>query len=259
MNVIEHLLQQVNVSTTHSVLSEHGNSWSHTFSCNNGFKIYSIISGHCYIQVEGSDRWSPLESGDVVVVLAARSHTLIHHPVGVEGHACHTNIMCLDVQIARDDVVLLFHPIPNTVTLRETFFETLTHENESEYLVRILATLTKSRPDLTGLLRAWCDETFGTYVQQLWYTDQNNTERLPNKTLESLIGMNTLDFKARLRLRKSRELLNNTDLEIREISQQLGFPNDETFIRDFYDRYGLSPMIYRVKKTLPASGAQSHH
>lgn len=257
--MIQHLLEQMSATTTHSVLSEHGNSWSHTFDCAQGFKIYSVVSGHCYIQVEGSDRWSPLESGDVVIVFSSRPHTLIHHPVGVEGHACHTNILCLDVLIPREDLGLLFHPIPNTVTLRETFFETLTHENESEYLLRILSTLTKTRADLTGLLRAWCDETFGTYVQQIWYTGQYNTERLPNKTLEALIGMNTMDFKARLRLRKSRELLNNTNLDIPEISAQLGFPNDEAFIRDFYDRYGLSPMIYRVKKTSPASDAQSHH
>lgn len=258
LNAIQHLLEQMSVKLSHRVLTDLGHAWTHTDTCENGFKIYSLVSGHGYIQIEGSDRWTPLESGDVVIVFSSRPHTLAHHPAPNLLHECQTRIHCLDVEMSRDDMTLMFHPLPNSIALRNIVFETLTSENEMEYLTRILGSLVATRPDLTGLLKAWCDEKIGVYVQLLWNTSQHS-DRLPSKQLELVLGMTESEFKARLRLRSSRELLHNTDLGIPEISAKLGFSNDEAFIRDFFERYGTNPMVYRVKRNELASGVRSHH
>lgn len=58
-------------------------------------------------------------------------------------------------------------------------------------------------------------------------------------------GSNIAKYIKELRLEKARELLENTDLRINEIRYKIGLRDDSHFVRDFKQKFGLSPTEYR--------------
>ena len=61
-------------------------------------------------------------------------------------------------------------------------------------------------------------------------------------------GITFINFLTDRRLEKSRELLSNTDLSIKEITASIGYNDQNYFSRLFKSKYGLSPTEYRSEK-----------
>lgn len=67
------------------------------------------------------------------------------------------------------------------------------------------------------------------------------------KIFRENMGQSPQEFLIRYRLSKAAELLKTTDLSIKDISVQVGYPNQLHFSRAFKNVYGLSPRSYRQK------------
>lgn len=67
------------------------------------------------------------------------------------------------------------------------------------------------------------------------------------KIFRENMGQSPQEFLIRYRLSKAAELLKTTDLSIKDISVQVGYPNQLHFSRTFKNVYGLSPRSYRQK------------
>ena len=58
-------------------------------------------------------------------------------------------------------------------------------------------------------------------------------------------GMSFNRFIIVFRMEKAKELLDNTNLEVEQISEKVGFANVSYFRRQFREFYGCSPELYR--------------
>lgn len=58
-------------------------------------------------------------------------------------------------------------------------------------------------------------------------------------------GTNFVNFLKDIRMEKAKELLENTDLRIVEISQRIGYENEKHFMKTFKLTCGVSPTEYR--------------
>lgn len=58
-------------------------------------------------------------------------------------------------------------------------------------------------------------------------------------------GVNFVNYVKDIRMEKARELLEQTDLRIMEISQKIGYENEKHFMKTFKSTYGVSPSEYR--------------
>ena len=58
-------------------------------------------------------------------------------------------------------------------------------------------------------------------------------------------GMTPVQYLRHLRLETARELLENTFLQIKQIGFKVGMPDQSHFVRDFKEKYNLSPAEYR--------------
>ena len=60
-------------------------------------------------------------------------------------------------------------------------------------------------------------------------------------------GGNILDYSTQIRMQKAKELLANSELTLKDISQQVGYYNVSSFIRRFKQIEGMTPGDYRGK------------
>jgi len=58
-------------------------------------------------------------------------------------------------------------------------------------------------------------------------------------------GVTYINFISDKRLEKSRQMLAETDLSIKEITGEVGYNDQNYFSRIFKNKYGLSPKEYR--------------
>ena len=65
------------------------------------------------------------------------------------------------------------------------------------------------------------------------------------KVFKETIGQAPQEFLIRYRMSKAAELLKTTELPIKDISIQTGYPNQLHFSRAFKNVYGTSPRVYR--------------
>ena len=66
-----------------------------------------------------------------------------------------------------------------------------------------------------------------------------------SKLVRSLTGSSFQDLISRVRLSKAENLLSHTQLSVADISDEVGYKNQETFIRAFTRYYQMSPSRYR--------------
>ena len=69
------------------------------------------------------------------------------------------------------------------------------------------------------------------------------------RTFKEITGVSPIEYRARIRLERGAELLEDTDLPIGEISAQLGFASQGYFCDAFKKYYGKSPTAYRKSNT----------
>jgi AraC family ethanolamine operon transcriptional activator len=72
---------------------------------------------------------------------------------------------------------------------------------------------------------------------------------------QSRLGMTPLDFYKSLRLAKAKELLQTSQLSVRQISLAVGFHHGGWFAKDYFDRYGMLPYeaLRGSQRTVPVS------
>ncbi len=80
---------------------------------------------------------------------------------------------------------------------------------------------------------------------------------MSDRTLRNIFyrqaGQSPLQVIRDCRLHAAREMLDSTDLLVKEVGAQVGFSNAFYFSREFKEKYGISPLQYRAEKrgTLP--------
>lgn len=70
-----------------------------------------------------------------------------------------------------------------------------------------------------------------------------------SKLFKDEFGMNFLEYITKKRLEMSKDLLENTDMTIYEITEQAGYADVSNFIKVFKRRYGITPGDYRMFAT----------
>ena len=68
-----------------------------------------------------------------------------------------------------------------------------------------------------------------------------------SSTFKEYTGENFSSFLKKLRIEKSKKLLKNTDLNIREISNKVGFEDARRFAKVFKEVTGMTPRAFREK------------
>ncbi|HGM3558486.1 TPA: helix-turn-helix transcriptional regulator [Clostridioides difficile] len=66
-----------------------------------------------------------------------------------------------------------------------------------------------------------------------------------SKIIKEIAGCNFTQLLQRIRLERAEGLLINTNISIADISNNVGYPNVEHFIRLFNKKYNMSPSKYR--------------
>lgn len=66
-----------------------------------------------------------------------------------------------------------------------------------------------------------------------------------SKVFREQVGTSVLEYLCKIRLLKSKQLLKETDLEISDISQRVGFSSSSVYIRRFKEHEGITPGAYR--------------
>lgn len=66
-----------------------------------------------------------------------------------------------------------------------------------------------------------------------------------NQKFKQQFNCTCIDFLLNYRLKMSQELLSNTNMKISEIAENCGFKYDSYFIRQFTNKLGISPSVYR--------------
>lgn len=82
------------------------------------------------------------------------------------------------------------------------------------------------------------------FLEQLAQQYNTSTKYL-SKRIKQYLNITFKDYVTQLRIDKSKELLESSELKIEEIANQVGFMNRSTFVRAFKIRVGLSPSEYR--------------
>ncbi|MCC2683950.1 MAG: hypothetical protein K0R75_849 [Paenibacillaceae bacterium] len=75
------------------------------------------------------------------------------------------------------------------------------------------------------------------------FTSESHLRMLFRKTL----GISPMDYLQQERMRRTKELLLNTEYSIKEISEKTGFANQNIFSRAFVNLEGISPREYRKR------------
>ena len=70
-------------------------------------------------------------------------------------------------------------------------------------------------------------------------------------------GTSPIHYLRELRLEKSRDLLENTFLQIKQIGSQVGIPDQSHFVRYFKEKHNLSPAEYRRRHWAKLEGEKS--
>ena len=69
-----------------------------------------------------------------------------------------------------------------------------------------------------------------------------------SSTFKEYAGENFSSFLKKLRIEKSKKLLKNTDLNIREIAGKVGFEDARRFAKVFKEETGMTPRAFREGK-----------
>lgn len=69
-------------------------------------------------------------------------------------------------------------------------------------------------------------------------------------------GVSISEYLCRLRLKNAELLLAGASLPITVVASEVGFPDASYFSRLFHRQYGLSPSVYRAKRTEAADSKE---
>ncbi|MEO8254922.1 MAG: AraC family transcriptional regulator [Flavobacterium sp.] len=117
-----------------------------------------------------------------------------------------------------------------------TFFSSMCYSNTSDNPIedKISHSIIFMKSHLSQIL------TIGELADQVFYSVSRYSELFKQKT-----GYSPIQFFIRLKIQKSCEYLNFTNLNIKEIGKEVGFDDPYYFSRMFKKQIGLSPMQYK--------------
>lgn len=99
------------------------------------------------------------------------------------------------------------------------------------------------------LIKNYIEENYCTDITIKLFSDKYFVSKeYLSKLFKESYGVGIYEYVLTLRMKKARELLNNTDMQIQEISTLLGYSNNNYFSKAFKTYYGLSPTEYREKE-----------
>jgi AraC family transcriptional regulator of arabinose operon len=95
--------------------------------------------------------------------------------------------------------------------------------------------------------RAWDTDTLATLV--------NLSPSRFRHLFKQETGTSPRQYLRELRLRKAEVLLATTFLSIKEIAEAIGLVSVTHFMKDFKERHGMTPRVYRIAARLAAAAA----
>ncbi|HTV65911.1 MAG TPA: helix-turn-helix transcriptional regulator [Bryocella sp.] len=101
-------------------------------------------------------------------------------------------------------------------------------------------------PRVGKILRAVEDDPF-CEVEELASRVSLSRSRLSH-LFKAATGVSLQTFLSDLRLQRAAELLQSTDMPIKEISYQVGYRHAPSFVRAFRNKVGSSPQDYRSRQ-----------
>jgi len=109
-----------------------------------------------------------------------------------------------------------------------------------------LETQPAADPRIEKILRAIEEDPF-CEVQELASLVNLSSSRLSH-LFKARTGVSLQTFLSDLRLQRAAELLQSTDMPIKEISYQVGYRHAPSFVRAFRNKVGSSPNDYRSRR-----------
>lgn len=138
-------------------------------------------------------------------------------------------IMKLLVYIIKERYISLCEPKKSVISL-ERYEKTAMVEN-----IRAFITENYMKPISLAQISA------NTYLSPIYVS----------KVFKEAIGESPINYLIRVRLSKACELLDNSDVSVKEIASQVGYTDAYYFSKLFKKYFGISPMNYRKAKKKP--------
>ncbi|WIF94906.1 response regulator transcription factor [Caminicella sporogenes] len=124
----------------------------------------------------------------------------------------------------------------------------------TNHLKKIIENVKKTREkELSGLIAKAIKYIEDNYNKNISLNDVakeiNMSYHYFSKFFKDSIGKNFVDYLTELRIEKSKELLKDFDISIKEISYEIGYSDPNYFSKIFKKVTGMSPTDYRIKLT----------
>ncbi len=237
------------------------------------YKIVMAVEGSGYFEQEGKKYC--ISEGDVFVLFPSIKHYYYANPedpwtlmwVSFNGQACPTIMNSL--RIAPDSAVIKSAASPNIKLALNNIIDSL-ENNTKEYIFRAVGYLyilfsellaniekDKSNEPLKKIKDDAIDEA--TMFIKLNYYNPINVDMLCrhvnysrscfSRRFKMETGLSVPQYVNRIRLIKAKNLLENTNLSMKEIAKSVGFDDALYFSRVFKKFMGTSPIYY--KKEFP--------
>lgn len=236
---------------------------SHTMKC---CEIFCIFSGKGKLSFRGKKYC--LEKGQIIVLPADEPHAYSSdekEPLGISwvefygGDSKRIIKHIVDVQ----GVILEGKIFAEVCAALGTLQQKLMNDEKQEVsleLYRMLLILMKNKNRI--FMGELSQDIEANFQRAEAYIDAHLKEKITNRQMADICGlsvsyfikqfkrvyrMSPQEYIMQRRIRKSRDLLMQTELSMDEIREKLGFCNSSHFIRRFKEKEGITPLQYRER------------
>lgn len=254
--------------------------WSMDFKDTTSASFHLVRRGECWVM--SGELTECLGPGDLVFIEPGRDHVLASQPPGREPPQADatTLLLCGYCEFARETGTPLLDIFPSLTVVREE--EILKHpwlkstldQLSSEYLSQqpgaelvvdkltevVLVELIRinfGRAEQGRFVQALSDKRIGKALQHLhnkpstaWtlakLAEEVSMSRAAfAKRFKALVGQPMFEYLTMLRIQRAKELLQETNLPLYEISSRVGYESDLAFTRTFKKHTGTTPIRFR--------------
>ena len=262
--------------------------WDKHYSGDRVASFHQIRRGGCWLRCDGIEQY--LGPGDMVFIAPGIAHTLSSEQESSSNPNPDTLLLCGYCEFDETLAVPLSELFPRLSVIRNEqlqshgWLRSLLDNLSAEYLSQrpgariVVNKLTEvflvelirmnfGQSADTPLLKALADKHI---AQALNLLHENPAKAWSLESLATTVGMSRagfakrfkslveysmFDYLTQLRLQRARELLEDTQLPLYEITKRVGYESDLAFARTFKKRLGITPTAYRAeRKALNGSG-----
>lgn len=149
----------------------------------------------------------------------------------------------VDINIAKEKAKKIKYKTKKEIQAASEIFDACTKYILLEELI------TSKKNDLFNRMNSYIDEHLGEKIDISMLCKKLGLSRTKLYELsKKYISNGIANYIKEKRLNKAKEMLNNTDLSITQISNQVGFNDYNYFLKSFKKYFGISPKKYRSKK-----------